>query len=151
MASTTNQGCQTQQGDSCKFGTQTYRDFASQYLANSLSSVTHFGTQTVGTQQSPPPMTDRQETFRQELDLDDPTFCSALLLPPECMDFGTQTLDDFPCLHDLGVQTLLPAETKNQGSQTSVAVLSKNDNNGVPTIYVGYPLNTHPAGIEGLS
>ena len=45
----------------------------------------------------------------------------AELLPPECMEFGTQTLDsaleDIASL-DFGVQTLLPSDTKDQSSQT---------------------------------
>lgn len=43
------------------------------------------------------------------------------LLPPECNELGTQTMesafDDISCL-DFGVQTLLPTETRDQGSQT---------------------------------
>ena len=43
------------------------------------------------------------------------------LLPPECMEFGTQTLDSSLvdiASFDFGVQTLLTSVTKEQGSQT---------------------------------
>lgn len=120
-ASTSNQSSQTQQAGSCEFGTQTCTDFAAQYLTGNLSSVAEFGTQTTASAQSPLSH-DRQDSFH-DLCVDDQSFCDRLLLPPECMDFGTQTLDEFTCLHDLGVQTLLPAETRDQGSQTSVTVV----------------------------
>lgn len=85
---------------SCELGTQTY-----EFLN------VDFGTQTGDT---PPP--------NRECDLDfiDPPLC----LPPECMEFGTQTLEsalgDMSCL-DFGVQTqtqLFQNTTKDQGSQT---------------------------------
>ncbi len=121
-APTSSQSCQTQEASSCEFGTQTYSDFAAQYLAHNPSSVVDFGTQTAASEQAYSLGT-RQEDLHQGLCLDDQAFCNSFLLPPECMDFGTQTLDELPCLHDLGVQTLLPAETKDQGSQTPVTVL----------------------------
>ena len=60
------------------------------------------------------PCEHEEEEERREL-------CLSELLPPECMEFGTQTLDSSLvdiASFDFGVQTLLTSVTKDQGSQT---------------------------------
>ena len=115
LAGTLTQGCQTQpDANSCEFGTQTPSAADGTHdLATALSMVSvDFGTQTAA-----PPAIASSGTSMAAVDCD---FMMEHLLPPECMDFGTQTLesslvDVLPCL-DLGMQTLL--ETRDQGSQT---------------------------------
>ena len=66
------------------------------------SDMVDFGTQTIG---------------MSHLELDDPLFCDQFL-PPECLDFGTQTLD-YPVSVSHSVQTCLhTSETMDQSSQT---------------------------------
>ena len=117
VAGTITQGCQTQpDAHSCEFGTQTTSSASEStcdlVAALSMASV-DFGTQTA----APPTITGSGTSTAAAVDCD---FMMEHLLPPGCMDFGTQTLesslvDVLPCL-DLGMQTLL--ETRDQGSQT---------------------------------
>lgn len=87
------------------YDTQT-GEFASEMSrALECRSCLEFGTQTAPF----PPESSDYSFVEQAL--------SSTVLPPDCMDFGTQTLDSLPSLH-FGVQTLLLSETKDQGSQT---------------------------------
>ena len=83
-----------------EFGTQTSR---TELYTVGESDMVNFGTQTIG---------------MSSLELDDPLF-SRHFLPPECLDFGTQTLD-FPynsVPHSM--QTCLNcSDTRDQGCQT---------------------------------
>ena len=94
-----------------EFGTQTTLEFP---LSSSNNSVSDFGTQTI--------ISDKElSDLVCELSSDSLQH----ILPPECMDFGTQTLESelagIECL-DFGVQTSfgleLPAEHQDQSSQT---------------------------------
>ena len=112
------QDWQTQSGaNSCEFGTQTPSSSANtQDLATAFSMVSvDFGTQTAAVTSCSTSIAAVDCDFMMEQALEH-------LLPPECMDFGTQTLesslvDVLPCL-DLGLQPLLQSETRDQESQT---------------------------------
>ena len=98
------------QSSAVEFGTQTF-DSSMQYFGSGICSAV--GTQTVAA--CPPSLRECEFLFD-----DNYTFCRNLL-PPDCMEFGTQTLES--CLDDIhsldfGVQTLLQTETREQGSQT---------------------------------
>ena len=94
-----HQACQTQTVPSNDFGTQT--------LLLASRAV------------SPPPTL--LSSDQSPITIREDELCFSELLPPECMEFGTQTLDtsleDIACL-DFGVQTLLTSGTKDQSSQT---------------------------------
>ena len=147
---TFTQGCQTQLTSSCEFGTQTTRYEIPlsttssevqclQYDLNTLGLV-DFGTQTTATNCTTNQLTNNscevsdfgtQTIFLPNLySMESALSCSVdhdelHLLPPECMDFGTQTreceLDGIPSF-DFGVQTALDllnsSDTKDQGCQT---------------------------------
>ena len=98
------------QSSAVEFGTQTF-DSSMQFFGSGICSAV--GTQTVAA--CPPSLRECEFLFD-----DNYTFCRNLL-PPDCMEFGTQTLES--CLDDIhsldfGVQTLLQTETREQGSQT---------------------------------
>ena len=85
--------------DLVEFGTQTS---LGSYVIGESDTV-DFGTQTIG---------------MSDLEMDDSLFCRNLL-PPECLDFGTQTLD-FP--YDCSSPHMCPhgssSDTRDQSSQT---------------------------------
>lgn len=137
------QACQTQTAQLCDFGTQTHVDTthaalsldatsnsttctsnnASCYDDTSVLDLVEFGTQTACSESYSIGESDMVDFGTQTiglsgLELDDPLFCSHLL-PPECLDFGTQTLDFSynPVSHC--VQTYLHGnDTRDQSSQT---------------------------------
>ena len=86
--------------DLVEFGTQTCLPLALYDIGE--SDTVDFGTQTIG---------------MSDLDMDDALFCCSLL-PPECLDFGTQTLD-FP--YDCSSHSYAHSsnsDTRDQSSQT---------------------------------
>lgn len=136
------QACQTQSTQLCDIGTQTHKGTShvvlpsntsdsatcisngtSCYSENSAHDVVEFGTQTTCSESyiiSESDMVDfgTQTIGMSHLELDDSLF-SQHLLPPECLDFGTQTLE-FPYDYvSQSVQTCLQgSDTKDQSSQT---------------------------------
>ena len=133
------QACQTQAAQLCDFGTQTLSDANCAAMpldvsgtcmctSNSVSdysdasALVEFGTQTVQSESyniSESDMVDfgTQTNGMSGLELDDSLF----ILPPECMDFGTQTLDFAYDYVSQSVQTCLhtcSTDTRDQGSQT---------------------------------
>ena len=98
-----NQGVQTKSISSSELGTQTIDAFDCNYF-------------------SPSVICDEHSLADAHLHLTDAESGIKLsLLPPECNELGTQTMEsafeDISCL-DFGVQTLLPTQTRDQGSQT---------------------------------
>ena len=134
------QACQTPAAQLCDFGTQTQTDAnalpldvisdnsiascttnsPSCYSDGSALSLVEFGTQTACSEPyniSELDMVDfgTQTNGMCSLELDDSLF----ILPPECMDFGTQTLDFALDCVSHSVQTCLhSSDTRDQSSQT---------------------------------
>lgn len=103
MSSPINQSVQTKLVACNELGTQTIDEFDYSYFSSSV-------------------ICDEHSLADAHLHLTDAASSMKLsLLPPECNEFGTQTMesafDDISCL-DFGVQTLLPTETRDQSSQT---------------------------------
>ena len=128
--STSSQACQTLTTPQCDFGTQTQvnADHMTHFLmvgdpgsADPLSlgppdfGLVELGTQTVSSQTYFSDTVDfgTQTNELPSLELDN-SFCSHLL-PPDCLDFGTQTLES-SISHSM--QTLLQSDTRDQGCQT---------------------------------
>lgn len=128
------QACQTQSTELCDSATQTHKDTSHVVLPSNASNstsngdsdslnVVEFGTQTPSSEScviSESDMVDfgTQTIGMTHLELDDSLF-SRHLLPPQCLDFGTQTLE-FPYSYvSPGVQTCLQgSDTRDQSSQT---------------------------------
>lgn len=128
------QACQTQSTELCDSATQTHKDTCvlpsntSNSTWNSASdspalNVAEFGTQTPHSDSCVISESDMVDFGTQtigvaHLELDDSLF-SRHLLPPECLDFGTQTLN-FPYDYvSPGVQTYIQgSDTRDQSSQT---------------------------------